>query len=249
LGAPNAPVVLCIHGILEQGLGWQEVALPLAAKGYQVVAPDLFGHGRSSHLEMVTSYNSLTFIAQIDRVMQELPDQPLFLVGHSMGAMLASAIATVRPQKIKELILVELPLPTEESKKELVVNQLTTCLDYLNSTPQHSIFPDMATAASKLRQATPSLSEEFSQLLAQRTTVPLQGGVCWSWDAIIRTRSVLSFNNFLGGRTQYLEMLKSIQVPTTLVYGDSSKMNRSEDLQQQQITMTQAKTNFSAGRT
>ncbi|MDE5116519.1 MAG: alpha/beta fold hydrolase, partial [Trichodesmium sp. St2_bin2_1] len=246
-GAPNAPVVLCIHGILEQGLGWQEVALPLAAKGYQVVAPDLFGHGRSSHLEMVTSYNSLTFIAQIDRVMQELPDQPLFLVGHSMGAMLASAIATVRPQKIKELILVELPLPTEESKKELVVNQLTTCLDYLNSIPQHSILPDMATAASKLRQAIPSLSEEFSQLLAQRTTVPLQGGVCWSWDAIIRTRSVLSFNNFLGGRTQYLEMLKSIQVPTTLVYGDSSKMNRSEDLQQQQITMTQAKRIFLPG--
>ncbi|MCL2932266.1 MAG: alpha/beta hydrolase [Trichodesmium sp. MAG_R03] len=45
--------------------------------------------------------------------MQELPDKLMLLVGHSMGAMLALAIATVRPQKIKELILVELPLPTE----------------------------------------------------------------------------------------------------------------------------------------
>ena len=53
-GAPDAPVVLCIHGLLEQGLSWQEVALPLATKGYRVVAPDLFGHGRSSHLQMVT---------------------------------------------------------------------------------------------------------------------------------------------------------------------------------------------------
>ena len=57
----------------------------------------------------------------------------------------------------------------------------------------------------------------------------------------------VGFNNFLGGRTQYLEMLKSIQVPATLVYGDSSNLNRSEDLQQQQITMTQAKRIFLPG--
>nr|AFU81773.1 1-hexene synthase 2 [1-hexene ORF2 expression construct pBbS7k-hexORF2] len=246
-GSPEHPVVLCIHGILEQGLAWQEVALPLAAQGYRVVAPDLFGHGRSSHLEMVTSYSSLTFLAQIDRVIQELPDQPLLLVGHSMGAMLATAIASVRPKKIKELILVELPLPAEESKKESAVNQLTTCLDYLSSTPQHPIFPDVATAASRLRQAIPSLSEEFSYILAQRITQPNQGGVRWSWDAIIRTRSILGLNNLPGGRSQYLEMLKSIQVPTTLVYGDSSKLNRPEDLQQQKMTMTQAKRVFLSG--
>ncbi|NEO56677.1 MAG: alpha/beta fold hydrolase [Okeania sp. SIO3B5] len=246
-GSSNAPVVLCIHGLLEQGLAWQEVALPLVAKGYRVVAPDLFGHGRSSHLEMVTSYNSLTFLAQIDRVIQEFSDQPLLLVGHSMGAMLAAAIASVRSELIKRLILVELPLPAEEGKQESTVNQLATCLDYLISTPQHPIFPDVTTAAKRLRQGTPSLSEEFSHILAQRSTKPASGGVCWSWDAILRTRSVLSFNNFNGDRSQYLEMLKSIQVPTTLVYGDNSKLNRPEDLQQQQITMTQAKQVFLPG--
>jgi len=246
-GCPNHPLVLCIHGLLEQGLAWQEVALPLAAEGYRVVAPDLLGHGRSAHLGMVTSYNSLTFLAQIDRVMQELPDKPLLLVGHSMGAMLAAAIASVRPDKIKELILVELPLPAEEHKKESVVNQLTTCLEYLSSPPQHPIFPDVATAASRLRQGTPSLSEEFSHILAQRITQPAQGGVSWSWDAILRTRSILSFNSFPGGRAEYLKMLKSLQVPTTLVYGDSSKLNRPEDLQQQQRTMAQAKRVFLSG--
>ena len=246
-GSPDNPIVLCIHGILEQGLAWQEVALPLVAEGYRVVAPDLFGHGRSAHLELVTSYSLLTFLAQIHRVIQEFPDQPLLLVGHSMGAMLAATIASVRPEKINSLTLVELPLPAEESKKESLVNQLTTSLDYLSSTPQHPTFPDVATAASRLRQGTPSLSEEFSYILAQRTTQPDQDGVRWSWDAILRTRSVLSFNNFDGGRSQYLEMLKSIQVPTTVVYGDSSKLNRPEDLQQQQITMTQAKRIFLPG--
>ncbi|MGK7921460.1 MAG: alpha/beta fold hydrolase [Trichodesmium sp.] len=246
-GSPNAPIVLCIHGLLEQGLAWQEVALPLAAKGYRVVAPDLFGHGCSSHLEMVTSYNSLTFLAQIDRVIQELSEQPLLLVGHSMGAMLAATIASVRQEKIKRLVLVELPLPADESKQESTVNQLTTCLEYINSTPQHPTFPDVATAARRLRQGTPSLSEEFSYILAERTTKPKQGGVCWSWDAILRTRSILSFNSFQGDRSQYLAMLKSIQVPTTLVYGDNSKLNRPEDLQQQQIAMTQAKQVFLSG--
>ena len=245
-GSQNNPVVLCVHGILEQGLAWQEVAHPLVAKGYRVVAPDLFGHGRSTHFEMVTAYNSLTFLAQIDRVIQELPDRPLFLVGHSMGAMLAAMIASVRPQKLKALMLVEPPLPSEENKQE-PIHQLTTFLEYFASSPQHPIFPDVATAARRLRQVTPALSAEFSYILAQRTTEPCEGGVRWNWDPILRTRSTLSFNSFNGGRSQYLEMLKHIQVPTTLVYGDSSQLNRPEDLQQQQTAMAQAKRVFVSG--
>ncbi|MBW4478285.1 MAG: alpha/beta fold hydrolase [Tolypothrix brevis GSE-NOS-MK-07-07A] len=245
-GSLDNPVVLCVHGILEQGLSWQEVAHPLVAKGYRVVAPDLFGHGRSSHLEMVTGYNSLTFLAQIDRVIQELPDQPLFLVGHSMGAMLAAMIASVRQEKVKALFLVEPPLPSEENKQE-PINQLTTFLEYFASSPEHPIFPDVATAARRLRQVTPALSAEFSYILAQRTTEPCEGGVSWTWDPILRTRSTLSFNSFNGGRSQYLEMLKHIQVPTTLVYGDGSQLNRPEDLQQQQTAMAQAKRVFVSG--
>ncbi|MEH1781706.1 MAG: type I polyketide synthase [Nostoc sp.] len=245
-GSQDNPVVLCIHGILEQGLAWQEVAHPLVAKGYRVVAPDLFGHGRSSHFEMVTAYNSLTFLAQIDRVIQKLPDQPLFLIGHSMGAMLAAMIASVRPQKVKALMLVEPPLPSEENKQE-PINQLTTFLEYFASSPQHPIFPDIATAARRLRQVTPALSAEFSYILAQRITEPCEGGIRWNWDPILRTRSTLSFNSFNGGRSQYLEMLKHIQVPTTLVYGKSSQLNRPEDLQQQQTAMAQAKRVFLSG--
>lgn len=245
-GSQDNPVVLCVHGILEQGLAWQEVAHPLVAKGYRVVAPDLFGHGRSSRFGMVTAYNSLTFLAQIDRVIQELPDQPLFLVGHSMGAMLAAMIASVRPQKVKALMLVEPPLPSKENKQE-PINQLTTFLEYFASSPQHPIFPDVATAARRLRQVTPALSAEFSYILAQRTTETCEGGVRWSWDPILRTRSTLSFNSFNGGRSQYLEMLKHIQVPTTLVYGDSSQLNRPEDLQQQQTAIAQAKRVFVSG--
>ncbi|WP_414520854.1 type I polyketide synthase [Umezakia ovalisporum] len=245
-GSENNPVILCIHGILEQGLAWQEVAQPLVAKGYRVVAPDLFGHGRSSHLKMVTAYNSLTFLAQIDRVIQELPEEPLFLVGHSMGAMLAAMIASVRPEKFKALMLVEPPLPSYENKQQ-AINQLTTFLEYSTSSPKHPTFPDVATAAERLRKATPALSKEFSYILAERITQPWEEGVIWTWDSILRTRSTLSFNSFNGGRSEYLEMLKHIQIPTTLVYGNNSKLNRPEDLQEQQTAMALAKRVFVDG--
>jgi pimeloyl-ACP methyl ester carboxylesterase len=42
-------------------------------------------------------------------------------------------------------------------------------------------------------------------------------------------------------------MLKHIQIPTTLVYGDRSQLNRPEDLQQQQTAMAQAKRVFVCG--
>jgi malonyl CoA-acyl carrier protein transacylase len=245
-GPENGPLILCIHGILEQGAVWEEVARPLAEKGYRVVAPDLFGHGRSSHLETATSYNSLTFLAQINHVVQRLPDQPLFLVGHSMGTMLAAMMASVQPQKVKGLVLVEPILPTKEKRKELI-NQLTTCLEYFACPPQHPTFLDLAAARERLRQATPNLSEELSLILAQRITVPCDEGVRWNWDPILRTRAFLDVNGFMRDRATYLEILKHIQVPTTLVYGDSSNLNRPEDLQQQQEAMAQAKRVFLLG--
>jgi pimeloyl-ACP methyl ester carboxylesterase len=195
---------------------------------------------------MVTAYNSLTFLAQIDRVIQELPEEPLFLVGHSMGAMLAAMIASVRPEKFKALMLVEPPLPSYENKQQ-AINQLTTFLEYSTSSPKHPTFPDVATAAERLRKATPALSKEFSYILAERITQPWEEGVIWTWDSILRTRSTLSFNSFNGGRSEYLEMLKHIQIPTTLVYGNNSKLNRPEDLQEQQTAMALAKRVFVDG--
>jgi pimeloyl-ACP methyl ester carboxylesterase len=226
-----------LHGILEQGAAWSEVAIRLAQQGYRVIAPDLRGHGRSAHVERGSSYNLLDFLADIDAIVENLADRAFTLVGHSLGSVVAAIFASIRPQQVHNLVLVETVLPTEVVDEQ-TADQLATHLDYLASPPEHPVFPDVETAAERLRQGTPAISKSLAMFLAQRITEPCEGGVTWRWAALLRTRAGIGFNGI--ERSRYLGLLKRIKAPITLVYGDKSNFNRQEDLSAQQTAMPDA---------
>ncbi len=237
-GPETGPLVFCLHGILDQGAAWSEVAERLAEKGYRVVAPDLRGHGRSAHGSKGGSYNFLDFVGDVDAVIEKLTDTACTLVGHSLGSVIAAVFASARPQKVKDLILVETILPGEVSVDE-TPEQIATHLDHLASTPKHPVFPNVVTATERLRKATPALSKSLVMKLTQRITEPCTGGVRWQWDPLLGTRIGININ--ILSRSQYLGLLRQIKVPITLIYGDKSNLNREEDLSQQQAAMPQAK--------
>ncbi|MBR8830412.1 MAG: 2-succinylbenzoate--CoA ligase [Chroococcopsis gigantea SAG 12.99] len=234
-GTETEKNILCLHGILEQGPVWQEVASSLAGQGYRVIAPDLRGHGRSAH---VPSYNLLDFLSDIDGIVNQLFRAPVTIVGHSFGSILGAMYAGIRPEKVNNLILVETVIPGKGETSE-TIDQLTSHLDYLASPPPHPIFPDLSTAAKRLRMGTPGLSETLSLQLAERIMEGCEGGFRWRWDSLLKTRAGIEFNGI--DRNRYLSILGGINAPITLVYGDKSEFNRPEDLQQQQEAMSQAR--------
>jgi pimeloyl-ACP methyl ester carboxylesterase/acyl carrier protein len=236
-GPVNGPVILCLHGILEQGAAWLDVAVRLAQKGYRVVAPDLRGHGKSDHVGKGGSYNLLDFLGDIDAIASNLTNKPFTLVGHSLGSVVAAMFASVRPQKIAKLVLVETILPTESNNEETAEN-LANHLDYLASPPKHQIFPDVETAAERLLLATPALSAKKALKLAQRILEPCQGGFRWRWASILLTRAGIGFNGI--SKSKYLGLLKCLTVPITLIYGNRSNFNRPEDLSEQEKAMPNA---------
>lgn len=236
-GPEEGPLVLCLHGILEQGAAWSEVAIRLAQKGYRVIAPDLRGHGRSDHVGKGGSYNLMDFLADIDAIVESLADRAFTLVGHSLGSVVAAIFASIRPQQVKNVVLVETVLPTEV-EEGAAAEQLATHLDYLVSPPEHPVFPDVEAAAERLLQATPAISKSLAMLLAERITEPCEGGVRWRWSPLLRTRAGIGFNGI--GRSRYLGLLRRIKAPITLVYGDKSTFNRNEDLSAQQAAMPNA---------
>jgi acyl transferase domain-containing protein/acyl-CoA synthetase (AMP-forming)/AMP-acid ligase II/pimeloyl-ACP methyl ester carboxylesterase/acyl carrier protein/NAD(P)-dependent dehydrogenase (short-subunit alcohol dehydrogenase family) len=233
-GPEEGPIILCLHGILEQGAAWSEVAIRLAQKGYRVIAPDLRGHGRSDRVGKGGSYNLIDFIADIDAIVENLAGKAFTLVGHSLGSVLAAIFTSIRPQRINNIVLVETILPTGNETED-PAEQLAHQLDYLASPPKHPVFPNVEAAAERLRKATPAISKSLAMLLAERITEPCEGGVRWRWEPLLRTRAGISFNGI--GRSRYLSLLKKIKVPITLVYGDKSNFNRHEDLAQQQEAM------------
>ncbi len=236
-GPEAGPLVLCLHGILEQGAAWLDVAVGLAQKGYRVVAPDLRGHGKSDHVGKGGSYNLLDFLGDIDAIASNLTNKPFTLVGHSLGSVVAAMFASIRPQKIQKLVLVETVLPTETNEKDTAEN-LATHLDYLASPPQHQIFSNIESAAERLRLATPSLSPKTALKLAQRILEPCQGGFRWRWAAMLLTRAGIGFNGI--SKRKYLGLLRCLTVPITLIYGNRSNFNRPEDLSEQEKAMPDA---------
>ncbi len=236
-GPEEGPLVLCLHGILEQGAAWSEVAIRLAQKGYRVIAPDLRGHGRSDRLGKGGSYNLIDFLGDIDAIVEYLAGKAFILVGHSLGSVLGAIFATIRPQRIKNIVLVETILPTANEDDDPTAS-LTNQLNHMAAPPEHPVFPNVEAAAERLRKATPAITHSLAMILAERITEPCEGGVRWRWEPLLRTRAGISLNGI--GRSRYLKLLKKIKVPITLVYGDKSSFNRIEDLNQQHEAMPNA---------
>ena len=236
-GPEEGPLVVCLHGILEQGAAWSEVAIRLAQKGYRVIAPDLRGHGRSDRVGKGGSYNLIDFLGDIDAIVENLAGKAFILVGHSLGSVLGAIFATIRPQRIKNIVLVETILPTLNEDED-PTDSLTNQLNSMAAPSEHPVFPDVQTAAERLRKATPAISPALATLLAERITEPCEGGVRWRWEPLLRTRAGISLNGI--GRSRYLKLLKKIKVPITLVYGDRSNFNRIEDLNKQHEAMPNA---------
>jgi len=226
-GPPGGPPVLCLHGLLDQGLIWEPVALGLAAAGYRVIAPDLRGHGRSAH---AGSYQPLDFIGDAVALVDRLVDRPFQLIGHSLGSVVACGLASLRETQVERLVLIEPVLPALPGSQP-VRETVDTLVHYALSPPRHSPMPDQASALARLRRAMPSLPLELAQRLVGRVIRPEGEGWIWCWDPVLQTRMSLNLQSGPLHRAAYLQLLAELRTSCTVVQGASSAFNRPEDLQ------------------
>ncbi len=100
--------VVIVHGIAEHSGRYAHVASYLTQRGHAVHTFDLRGHGRSEGPRVfVRSFDEYLDDLHLflQRVRKEAPEQPLFLLGHSMGGTIAALYALERSQNLSGLIL------------------------------------------------------------------------------------------------------------------------------------------------
>jgi len=100
-GRPQGAVFL-VHGVAEYSGRYERIATFLNSKGYDVFALDHQGHGESegerAHVERFSDYvqDVEQFVREVTAARPAIADIPRFLMGHSMGGLVA-AHAALRP--------------------------------------------------------------------------------------------------------------------------------------------------------
>ena len=99
--APRAAALL-VHGLGEHSGRYRHVAKSLAGRGVSTLAPDHPGHGRSpGHRCHVAAFEA--FYPALDALRDEIeasyPGLPCFLIGHSMGGLIAGNFLLTRQHR------------------------------------------------------------------------------------------------------------------------------------------------------
>ncbi len=109
----DAPTLMFIHGAGMDHTVWVLPARYFARHGYNVVAPDLPGHGQSEG-EALTSIRAMSdWCIALQDVLNA--DKAAY-VGHSMGSLISFAAATSEPRRVSRIALLgtSSPMPVSD---------------------------------------------------------------------------------------------------------------------------------------
>lgn len=106
----SGQLVVLLHGIGRNSLGWRYLIDDLQDVPVRVVAFDLLGFGNSpkpTWLDYNVDDHVQAVVSSIERLHAETP---IILVGHSMGCLVSVRLAAQRPDLVRHLVLYEMPL-------------------------------------------------------------------------------------------------------------------------------------------
>jgi pimeloyl-ACP methyl ester carboxylesterase len=111
----DAPIVVCVHGLLTDSLASYYFTLgpAFAQRGLDVLMYDLRGHGRTTRPE--TGYHLERFVDDLVAVLDASGiTRPVHVIGNSFGGSVAFGIAAARPDRVASVIAIEAEPPTAE---------------------------------------------------------------------------------------------------------------------------------------
>ena len=204
-------MVIVIHGMAEHSARYREVIDFLNSRGIACCSFDQLGHGRSPSHERergdVPSFD--LFIAESVRVLEtaraQYPELPLFIWGHSMGAIIATLTAgrlgVDTPTRVRGVITSSPP---------------TAAFDFLPKWALHFL-RFAAWATPTIRLARPFKPERLSR--------DLQVGLRYGEDTLVPKAITLRFLVQLAeASAASVRLAHKLQIPWLVLHGDADEI-------------------------
>jgi pimeloyl-ACP methyl ester carboxylesterase len=112
--------LLLVHGFTGAKEDFTDWLDPLAELGWHAVAPDLRGHGASSHPDEESAYSLDLFTSDLLALVDALGWERSVLLGHSMGGMVAQTTILRAPARFEGLVLMDTSHRTLRADRGLV---------------------------------------------------------------------------------------------------------------------------------
>lgn len=116
--------VLLVHGLGEYSGRYAHVADHLTRRGFAVYTLDHYGHGKSDGLPGYVERFSIYLdgvAALLEKVRTEQPQKPLFLLGHSMGGLIAAAFLLEHQDAFNACVLSGPAIKSDQAPPAIVI--------------------------------------------------------------------------------------------------------------------------------
>jgi pimeloyl-ACP methyl ester carboxylesterase len=215
-GDPHGPKVLAVHGWLDNAASF----VPLSAQLPQLdlVMLDLPGHGHSASLPAGADYLLTGALHPLLDAADALGWERFALIGHSMGAAIASILAAAAPQRVEKLVAIEM-LGGLSERVEGTLERLrdSVAATRRGGTTPLRVFPDLA-APVRARMLSNQLSAAAARLLVERGVEAVEGGYVWRSDRRLTLPTAVR-----PSEAQIQALLAGIECPTRVIYADPAQ--------------------------
>lgn len=204
------PLLIALHGWLDNSASF----LPLAPylRDFHLVCIDLPGHGHSDH--KTTPYVFVDWLDDLYQIVLAAGWPRFNLLGHSLGALIASAYAGVFPDQVARLIMLEglgpLSQPDEEVPAQLRRAILNRSRTRQRSANGFASIDEAVAARCKVADITP----QAARLICERQLEQRAGRWHWRSDPRLRDLSPLRMSE---GQAQAL--IRAICCPVLFIRG------------------------------
>ena len=212
-GNPEGEPTIGLHGWLENASTYDHLAPML--QELNLIAVDFAGHGHSDHRAGGVHYHPLYDMQDILAIANQLNWHQFNVIGHSMGASIASELAAMFPDRIRKAIHLDGFLATGGSTPEDRIEQSRLAIEKILK-PHHRarIFDNVEAMATRVTEATDQ-TLKAARVLVERGHTEVEGGITWRTDPRIRYPTPLRHS-----RDQIDLLLKDSTSPALLLVAE-----------------------------
>lgn len=214
-GETNKELVVLLHGFPDHWYSWRK-QIPFLAEKYHVVAIDMRGYNLSDKPKDVKDYRVELIVNDIKEIIKNLGYEKADIVGHDWGGAIAWSFASMYPEHLNKLVILNSPHPVG------MVKAMKTSLQLLHSwyilffqlpaIPELSLsLNDYKVAADNLRKTSANPDEAFNEEDIKRyiNSIKVPGALS---SMINYYRALLRFG--IGVR------IRKIENPTLIIWGE-----------------------------